>query len=259
LSDDERWQSAGISRDARSSFEEWKIDVNAAIKWHRAGVSDGLTATRWQIAGVAPAEVARWQAAGIESIEALQWYQHGYGLDAAKQEKARGIDPFQAQPQGHQQSQLRRPPSGSGRTTQAWAMASSSGMQGPNGETASPAFEEWFAEHGHQGQTARFYLMAGWMSDEALPWAKADIPPEAARTWSLLGLRPSEAARLERAEVKASEVVREWWGAGIPLDQVAAWLGAGLTAAEAAAQIAAGVTPDQAGVMRALRDEDYED
>jgi len=59
--------------------------------------------------------------------------------------------------------------------------------------------------------------------------------------------------------VKASEVVREWWGAGIPLDQVAAWLGAGMTAAEAAKQIAEGVTPEQAAVMRALRDGDNEE
>jgi hypothetical protein len=255
VSEDEIWRSAGISRDARSTFEEWKIDVAAAIEWHRAGVTDGLTATRWQIAGVAPDQVALWRAAGIESIEALQWYQHGYGLEAAKQEKARGIDPFNATAAQGQ------PPTGrTGRASiQMRAVASSGGMHGPNGEVMGKAFEEWFAEQGHHRRTSHLYLMTGWISDDALPWVKADIIPEAARMWALLGIRPGEAARMERAEVKASEVVREWWGAGIPLDQVAAWLGAGMTAAEAAKQIAEGVTPEQAAVMRALRDGDKEE
>lgn len=260
---EEWWRASGISPEDQRSFREWKFDAGSAARWLQAGVTDGVNATRWQIAHVTPDVVALWRAAGIESLEALQWFEHGYSLEAAKKEKANGGDPSQLDPTHRRQSQgpIRR----GRRSGQFTAMASGSfgsggqGLRGPNGEMASQAFQDWFAERGHQQQVAHLYLMSGWMSDEALPWAQADINPEAARLWALLAIRPSEAARLEKDSVKASDVVRDWWAAGIPLDQVAAWLGAGLSPEEAAAQIAAGVTADQAAVLRALRDDDDED
>ena len=50
----------------------------------------------------------------------------------------------------------------------------------------------------------------------------------------MLGVRPREALRLEARGIHATDVVRDWWAAGIALDQVAAWLGAGLKPGEAA-------------------------
>ena len=229
----------------------------------RAGVSDGVDATRWQIARVTPGAVALWRAAGIESLEALQWSEHGYSLEEAKKEKAKGGDPSKVDPSSQRQSPGRGGGQSSGRlTATARARFISMGrgeLRGPNGEAASQAFQDWVEERGHQQQVTHLYLMAGWMTDEALPWAQADINPESARLWALLGIRPKEASRLERASTQASDVVRDWWAAGIPLAQVAAWLGAGLTPQEAAGQIATGVTAEQAAVLRALRDDDDED
>jgi hypothetical protein len=64
-----------------------------------------------------------------------------------------------------------------------------------------------------------------------------------------------EAGRLTRKGITVFETVRDWWRAGVPIDEVADWLGAGLKPEEAADQRARGVTAEQAATLRALRDE----
>ena len=97
------------------------------------------------------------------------------------------------------------------------------------------------------------YLAHEWYDHEAREWAAADIGAGAALLWRELGLRPSEAADLQREGFVPEEVSARWRGSGIPADEVANWIGAGLTPEEALAQRGQGVTAQDAAVMRRLR------
>ena len=44
-----------------------------------------------------------WRTAGIEASEAVRWHEFGYGLDAARTEKARGSGPDEAFARTHPQ------------------------------------------------------------------------------------------------------------------------------------------------------------
>jgi hypothetical protein len=97
------------------------------------------------------------------------------------------------------------------------------------------------------------YLEREWYDREAREWATADIGADAALLWHELGLRPSEAAELQKEGFVPEEVSSRWRGSGIPADEIADWIGAGLTPQEAVAQRAQGVTAQDAAVMRRLR------
>lgn len=116
------------------------------------------------------------------------------------------------------------------------------------------ARREWLAEdraatHGRVHE----YLERDWYDCEARQWAAADISAGAALMWRELGLRPAEAAELQREGFVPEEVSARWRGSGIPADEIADWIGAGLTPQEALAQRAQGVTAEDAAVMRRLR------
>lgn len=229
----EEWRHAGIDDAARVVFQEWKISLSSAVEWRRVGVPDGLTAVRWSLAGANPQESRQWRAAGIDSIEALQWHQVGFDLDGAIAQKQLGNNPS-----------IRSGPS---------SRQSHSGvLRGPRGQQVGPAFQALL--DGGLRREIHLYLMDGWVSDDAVPWAQAGISPSNAKMWIVLGIHATEAAELEKREVTVNDTVTQWWSAGIPLDQVGAWLGAGFTAEQAAQQIAAGVDVDRASVLRALRD-----
>ncbi len=97
------------------------------------------------------------------------------------------------------------------------------------------------------------YLQREWYDREARQWATADIGAEAALMWRELGLRPVEAAELQREGFVPEEVSARWRGSRIPAEEIADWIGAGLTPQEALAQRAQGVTAQDAAVMRRLR------
>ncbi len=116
------------------------------------------------------------------------------------------------------------------------------------------ARREWLAEdravtHGRVHE----YMEREWYDREARHWATADIDAGAALLWRELGLRPSEAAELQREGFVPEEVSSRWCGSGIPAEEIADWIGAGLTPQEAVAQKAQGVTAEDAAVMRRLR------
>jgi hypothetical protein len=97
------------------------------------------------------------------------------------------------------------------------------------------------------------YLERDWYDREARQWATADIGADAALLWRELGLRPAEAAELEREGFVPEAVSARWRGSGIPAEELADWIGAGLTPQEALAQRAQGVTAQDAAVLRQLR------
>lgn len=97
------------------------------------------------------------------------------------------------------------------------------------------------------------YLELEWYDLEARQWAGADIGADAAMLWRELGLRPAEAAELQREGFAPEEVSSLWRGSGIPAEEIADWIGAGLTPQEAVRQRAQGVTAQDAAVMRRLR------
>ena len=112
-----------------------------------------------------------------------------------------------------------------------------------------------FIEAGVARPLLHSYLLRQWNDDEAVAWAKEGIDAPEAQLWKALSLRPTEAGRLARQGSSVVNTVREWWRAGIPVDEVADWIGAGLTPVEAADQRARGITAEQAATLRALRDE----
>ena len=239
IDDDRAWREQSFDDTTRDGFRSWKLDLATALRWRAAGVHDGLAAVRWTIIGASPTQSSAWRAAGFDSVEALQWHQTGHDLASASRARKDGLTP----------STAFGGPVGSGSSGRTSMVARLSSMaNGPVG----PAFASWL-EGSAPHQHAFRYAQMGWVTDDALPWAQADIPPEHARLWSLLGIRAPEAASLERGGLTALDAARQWWSAGVPLGQVAAWLGAGFTPEEAQQQMAAGVDAEQAAVLRALR------
>ncbi len=116
------------------------------------------------------------------------------------------------------------------------------------------ARREWLAEDRAVARGRVYeYLQREWYDREARQWATADIGADAALMWRELGLRPLEAADLQREGFVPEEVSARWRGSGIPAEEIADWIGAGLTPQEALAQRAQGVTAQHAAVMRRLR------
>jgi hypothetical protein len=233
LFDPRGWLAVGFSLDQARVWHRWRIDPLTAVAWRAAGVPDGLSAAQWSAAGVRPDTVGRWRAAGIEASEAVHWHEVGYDLTAAAGFKRRGLTPNDAINQGRAQ------------------MGASSGRAHPQAEA-----HRRFVEAGARPELAYGYIVAQWVDDEALDWARAGVDAPDARLWRLLGLTPPEALRLASRGAAPDQMIRDWWRAGIPYDEVAAWLGAGLSPHEAAAQRAQGIAAEQAATMRALRDDD---
>jgi len=116
------------------------------------------------------------------------------------------------------------------------------------------ARREWLAEvQSVAGHRVFEYLRLDWYDGDAREWATADIAADAALLWHELGLRPPEAAELQREGFVPEEVSALWRGSGIPVEEIADWIGAGLTPQEALAQRAGGITVEDAAVMRRLR------
>ena len=116
------------------------------------------------------------------------------------------------------------------------------------------ARREWLADDRDVGRARRHeYLRHEWYDREARQWAAADVGADAALIWRELGLRPAEAAELQRQGHVPEEVTARWRGLGIPADELADWIGAGLTPEEALAQRAQGVSARDAAVLRRLR------
>ena len=114
-----------------------------------------------------------------------------------------------------------------------------------------------FVEAGVPPQMLHSYMARQWLDDEAVAWAKEGIDGAEAPVWKVLGLRPGEAGRLDRMGATLAGTVRDWWRAGIPIDEVADWIGAGLTPNEAAGQRAKRITAAHAAALRALRDDHF--
>lgn len=227
------WLAEGFDRDEAETWRRWRFTLSEAHAWQRAGITEALHAAQWSTARARPDTVGDWQAAGIDAVEAVQWHEFGFDLATAKREKAHGRGPTDTFQAGMHSSM--------GSTVQLRA-----GPHGPIGK---------FLTAGIPGQVAHSYMARQWFDDEAVAWASEHVDAGDAQVWKALGVRPQEAGRATRRGLTAIGVMRDWWKAGIPLDEVADWLGAGLTADEAAAQRAKGITAEQAAALRALRDE----
>lgn len=94
----------------------------------------------------------------------------------------------------------------------------------------------------------------GFLGGTAGPeWIHAGVDALSAQLWTILGVSPGLAKRLQGEGLKPADVIDEWWRAGVPLAEVPAWLAAGVTSAEAVAQRAEGVGADEAQAFGALR------
>lgn len=222
------WLRAGLRRVEAVQWRRWRFTLEEAQAWRVAGVPVALTAAQWRTAAVTPATVDQWQAAGIGPGEAVRWHEFGVDLQRAAKIKAAGGGPESAFP--------RQAPS----------------VYTREHEEMQAAFRR-FQDAGVEGQVAQGYVTSRWCDEQALAWARHQVPVEHARVWASLALRPAEAAQLAKAGRTPGDVIAEWWRAGIPFDEVADWIGAGLTATEAVEQRATGVTVDQAAALRALR------
>lgn len=227
----EVWLGAGFGREEAESWRGWRFTLSEAHAWRRAGVVEALHAAQWSTARATPDNVSEWQAADIDATEAVRWHEFGFDVATAKREKARGHGPTDAFQRDVQ---------------------SSFSVAGFAGRGSGPIRR--FMAAGIPGPILQSYMARQWFDDEAFDWAHEHVDASDAQLWKELGVRPQEAGRANRRGLTAIGVVREWWKAGIPLDEVADWLGAGLTADEAALQRSKGITAEQAAALRALRD-----
>lgn len=227
------WLAAGFDRAEAETWRRWRFTLSEAHAWQRAGIAEALHAAQWSTARATPDTVGDWQAAGIDAVEAVRWHEFGFDLATAKREKAQGRGPTDAFQHGRPSLMASGPHLGAG-------------PAGPFGKLLAV---------GIPGRVLHSYAFRQWLDDDAMAWASEHVEAGDALVWKELGVRPQEAGRATRRGLTAIGVMRDWWRAGIPLDEVADWLGAGLTAGEAAAQRAKGITAEQAAALRALRDE----
>jgi hypothetical protein len=244
-----RWLAAGFDAAAAEVWRRWRYSIAQARTWEGAGVTDGLRAAQWSTAGVVPKTVAEWRTAGIEAPEAVRWHEFGYGLNVARAEKAQGNGPDQAYQRAQQQSMG---PAIRNVATSGLAIRGP-GMSGPGNMMRT------LRNAGVDPRVIHSYAQHQWVDASALEWARHGIDAGDAYVWHQLGVAPVEAGRQERLGRTVGEVVREWWAAGVPLEEFADWLGAGLTAAEAMEQRARGITAEHAAALRALRTDDAPD
>jgi len=237
------WVAAGFNAEVADVWRRWRFSIARAQSWVAAGVDDGLHAAQWSTAGVAPQTVEEWRGSGIEANEAVRWHEFGYGLVAARTEKAKGHGPDQAFAQAQAQ-----PPMGS--TTRFMRSGFGGGLAGSM---------RGLHEAGVDPRIIHSYAQHHWMDESAIPWARRGIDANDAYIWHELGLTPAEAGRLELLGRTVGDVVREWWTAGIPFEEFADWIGAGLSAREAVEQRARGITAEHAASLRALRRDEAPD
>jgi hypothetical protein len=243
----DQWIESGIPHEEAETWRNWRYRINEAKAWRHAGVLGGLQAAQWSTAGVTSATVDRWRAAAIDATEAVNWHEFGLDLEEAKRHKAAGRTPEQAW------NELQ----GSARSSHASFTAGGRGFVSTPGRPRGlpPSDSERFMQAGVPGHVIPSYMIRQWFDDTALSWAKEGIDATEAHLWRELGLRPAEVVRLTQQGATLSQTVRDWWRAGIPIDEVAEWIGAGLKPEEAAEQRARGITAEHAATLRALRDE----
>jgi hypothetical protein len=230
------WLAAGLRRVDAQAWRRWNFNLDDAKRWRAAGVNEALTAAQWSAAGVNPTTVRGWMDAQIAVADAIRWHEFGFNLEQAREHAKKGHNPEQAY------SQRTGTTSTVGPMTAAQVSTSSIGSR-----------IQSFLKAGVPHQVMGSYLQTQWTDDEAIAWSKEGIQAWDAKVWRTLGLTTAEAAELHKADMTPTQVIQEWWRAGIPYDEVADWLGAGLSAAEAVEQRASGVTVEQAAALRALR------
>ncbi|MBO0714904.1 MAG: hypothetical protein J2O39_03120 [Acidimicrobiales bacterium] len=236
----EEWIAAGIPRDDAELWRNWRFRLRSAMAWRQAGVLDGLRAAQWTTAGATPETVGQWTAAGISATEAVSWHEFGFSLAEARRHKSAGRSPHDAF---------------AGRRPSAPSPMGFAAVRPPPGFMAPPGPIQRFIAAGARPEVMHSYMTRHWVDDEAAAWAKEGIEAAEANLWKALGVRPGEAGRLVKQGLSVAETLKNWWRAGIPVDEVADWIGAGLSPEEAATQRARGITAEQAAALRALRDD----
>jgi hypothetical protein len=231
------WLAAGLRRVDAQAWRRWNFTLAEAKRWRAAGVGEALTAAQWQVAGADPDTVGAWLDARITVGEAIRWHEFGFDLKQAREYTKNGRTPDDA----YNQRFAARP------------ATPPAAMSGTLGATIAGSRVGAFVKAGVPHNVMAGYLQIQWVDAEAVAWSRQGIQMWDARMWQTIGLTPVEAAELEKAKTKPTDVIRDWWRAGIPYDEVADWLGAGLTPEEAVSQRESGVTVEQAAALRALR------
>ena len=244
-----RWLAAGFTGRGRRRLASLAIHHRPRTGVGRGGSRRGLARGPVVHGRRRPPTPSRSGAqVGIGPGEAVRWHEFGYGLEAARTEKAKGPRPRRGLRAGP--SQRAAPP------TARMATRSRVGhrLSGPPGGFAGPL--RGLHEAGVDPRLIHSYMQHQWMDESAVAWATQGIDAVDAYMWHELGLTPAEAGRLELQGRTVGDVVREWWSAGIPFEEFADWIGAGLSAAEAVEQRARGITAEHAASLRALRQDD---
>jgi hypothetical protein len=244
--DPERWRELGFSRERGLLWWKNRIDVEDAVRWRRAGVTEPIDAVRWKIAGIGPNTVREWVYAKIDAREAVAWTELGFNVAEARKHKRAGRTAVQAYGRAHRvRLATANPP-----TAQVYPIGGGSVRSARQGPDPRRFME---TVRGRDPRVMHSYMQRQWFDDEAIAWATHGIEASDALAWKELGLTPVEAERYREREMSPMQTAKAWWQAGIPFDEVADWIGAGLTPEEAVQQRAKGVTADRAAVLRSLR------
>ncbi len=227
---------AGVPPQMLHSYMTRQWFDDEAVAWAKAGI-DGAEAPVWKALGLRPNEARRLDRTGATLAGTVRdWWRAGIPIDEVADWIGAGLTPDQA---------LRER---SGRHA-----APAHVMRGRPGR----GHAQKVVGTGAPSQMLHSYMTRRGFDDEAAAWAKAGIDGAEAPVWKALGLRPNEARRLDRTGATLAGTVRDWWRAGIPIDEVADWIGAGLTPKEASGQRAKGITAAHAAALRALLDDHF--
>ncbi len=249
------WLAAGFEAENAEGWRQWRFRIAQAEEWKAVDVAEGLRAAQWSTAGVVAGTVQAWRDAGIEAPEAVRWHEFGFGLEAARAEKAKGLGPARAYAKSHWTGRAGSLGEVDGPLVAMQVVPASPSYRGA-WTADSPDPVRRLLESGADRNLVQGYLQHQWFDDEATAWALQGIEADDAYSWYELGLTAVEAGRLTLQSRTPGDVILEWWGAGIPLGEVADWIGAGLSATEAVEQRSRGITAEQAAALRALRQDD---
>lgn len=232
------WLDVGFTLAEARRWREAGFSATEAERWRGAGVYRPTTAAEWRTAGATPGNVDTWLRAGMTPRDAARWREFGVSPEDAVQRYLAGEEPGL-------------------RSFLSRVLHRRSVRQA--GRALEPKKSEAIRrllKAGVSAEVARGFVESGWDGKDALEWARRGVAPVDAAVLRAMDFTAQEAQRVLGDGLAATELMRQWWGVGVPLDEVAAWCGAGFTAEEAAEQRRQGADVERAKVLRALTEED---
>lgn len=180
--------------------------------------------SKWARLGVPSEEAREWGRFGFGPEDALAWQEAGFPLADAQQWLRTGLTPTESarlREQGAQPSAVINAQVAANRWVEEASDFAEKIGEVPPGVLQSFVNERWF-------------------SDDAVEWARSEVPADSAHLWLSMRIPVQQASQLMQEGRSVASVIVDWWQAGIPPAEVSRWIAAGYTASDAAEARASG-------------------